>query len=106
MISVQRVAAAAVIGVNRRGFAGGVIGTVFDATKGVGWAVLSTFGGMVEDHIQNDLNPSAVQRLDHIAELVHRANWIAARTVARIRRKQRNRAVAPVIAKRWWRVLS
>ena len=33
-------------------------------------------GGVVEDHVENDLDAGAVQRLDHVAKLVHRAERI------------------------------
>ena len=55
------------------------------------------FGGVVEDHIENDLDARAVQRLDHVAKFVDRAERILTRAVGLVRRKERNRRVAPVV---------
>ena len=43
---------------------------------------------MVVDDVENDLDPGAVQRLDHVAKLVERASRIPTRAVARVRREK------------------
>ena len=55
------------------------------------------FGGVVEDDVENDLDAGAVQRLDHVAELVDRAERILPRAVGLVRREERDRRVAPVV---------
>ena len=55
------------------------------------------FRGVIEHDVENDLDAGPVQRLDHVAKLVHRAERILARAVGRVRREERNRRIAPVI---------
>ena len=55
------------------------------------------FGGVVEDDVEDDLDAGAVQRLDHVAELVDRPERILARAVRLVRREERDRRVAPVV---------
>ena len=52
---------------------------------------------MIVDDIEDDLDPGAMQRFDHIAKFVERAERIRSRAVSRMRRKKRQRLVAPVI---------
>ncbi len=54
-------------------------------------------GGVVEDDIENDLEARPVQRLDHVAKLVHRAERILARAVGLMGREERHRRIAPVV---------
>ena len=55
------------------------------------------FGGVIEHHVENDLDAGPVQRLDHVAKLVHRTERILARAVRLVRRKERDRRIAPVV---------
>ena len=55
------------------------------------------FGGVVEHHVEDDLDARPVQRLDHVAKLVDRAERILARAVRLVRREERNRRIAPVV---------
>ena len=55
------------------------------------------FGGVVEHDVEDDLDARPVQRLDHVAELVHRAERIPARAVGLVRREERDRRIAPVV---------
>ena len=61
MGDIQRIAAAAEILIKRRivGFQP-VIAGIVDAAKADGRAVFIRFGGVVEDNVENDLNPFAV----------------------------------------------
>ena len=52
---------------------------------------------MVEDDVENDLDAATVQRLDHVAELVDRPQRAAAGTVGGMRRKERDRRIAPIV---------
>ena len=58
---------------------------------------LVAFRGVVEHDVENDFDARPVQRLDHVAELVHRAERILARAVRLMRREERNRRIAPVV---------
>ena len=46
-----------------------------------------------------------VQRLHHVAKLIHRAQRILPRTIRLVRREKRDRRVAPVIDQTFWAVL-
>ena len=70
---------------------------VVDAAKAERWAVLVAFGGVVEDHIENDLDAGPVQRLDHVAKLIERPERVLARAVGLVRREEGNRRITPVV---------
>ena len=55
------------------------------------------FRGVVEDNVENHLDPGAMQCLHHVAELIHRAERILARAVCLMHGKERDRRVTPVI---------
>ena len=55
------------------------------------------FRGVIEDHVENDLDSGPVQRFDHVAKFVHRAQRILTRAIRLVRRKERNRRIAPVV---------
>ena len=97
VVGVERVAAAGVVGVPRAAVFEDVVGRVVDAAEAERRPVLIALGGVVEHHVENDLDAGPVQRLDHVAELVHRAERVLARAVRLVRREERDRRVAPVV---------
>ena len=62
---------AAVVGVTRAVFFEKIVSAVVHSAEAQGWSVVTTFRRMVENNVENDLDTSPVQRLDHVAELVH-----------------------------------
>jgi hypothetical protein len=52
---------------------------------------------VVEHDIDDDLDARPVQRLDHVAELIHRAERVLARAVCLMRGEERDRRIAPVV---------
>ena len=68
-------------------------------------AVGAAFRRVVEDDVEDHLDAGAVQRLDHVAELVERAERVRTRAVSRMRREERDRLVAPVVHAAGRRVL-
>ena len=60
--------------------------------------VCVALGGVVVDHVEDDLDAGAVQRLDHVPELVQNPECVGAGTVSRVGREERQRGVAPVVA--------
>ena len=94
---VQRVAAAGVVGVARLAPLEHVVGAVVEPAEAERRAVLVAFGGVVEDDVENHLDARPVQRLDHVAELVDRAERILPRAVGLMRREERDRLIAPVV---------
>ena len=97
MIGVERVAAAGVVGVARPVRFEDVVGAVVQAAEAQRRPALVAFGGVIEHDVENDLDARPVQRLDHVAELVDRAERILARAVGLVRREERDRRVAPVV---------
>ena len=97
MIGVKRISGAAVIGIPRAVRFENIIRAVVQAAEAQRRAVVAAFRSVVEDHIENDLDPGAMQRFDHVAKLVHRAERIPARAVGLVRRKKRDRRVTPII---------
>ena len=97
MIGVERVAAAGVVGVTRAAVFEDVVGRVVDAAEAERRPGVVALGGVVEHDVENDLDARPVQRLDHVAEFVDRAERILARAVRLVRREERDRRVAPVV---------
>jgi hypothetical protein len=52
---------------------------------------------VVIDNIEDDLDPGAMQRLDHVAKLVKRAERVWSRAIAVVRREKRERLIPPII---------
>ena len=97
MIRVERISRPAVIGIPRRIPVENIIRAVIEAAETQRWPAMVAFGGMVEDHVENDLDPGAMQCLNHVAELIHRAERVLPRAVCLVRCKERDRRVTPVI---------
>ena len=97
MVGVQGIPGAAVVGVARAVVLEDVVRGVVQAAEAQRRPALVTFGGVVEHDVEDDLDARPVQRLDHVAELVHRAERIPARAVRLVRREERDRRVAPVV---------
>ena len=76
MIGVERVPGAAEIGIPGAVRFEDVVGAVVHSAKTQGRPAMVAFRGVIEHHVENDLDAGAVQRLDHVAKLVHRAERI------------------------------
>src|SRR4029077_574352 len=94
-----------VVGVARAVLVKNVINVVIETAKADGRTVRPTLGGVVEDHVEYDLEPGAVQRLDQLAELIDGPKRVFAPAVAGVRRKERDGLVAPVVLQPRGRVL-
>jgi hypothetical protein len=53
---------------------------------------------VVVDHVEDDLDPGAMQRLDHVTKLVESAEQIRPGAVSVMRRKKREWLISPVVA--------
>ena len=71
-----------------------VVGAVIDAAEAQRRPHLVALGGVVIDDVENDFEPGGVQRLHHRLELV----YLAGGRVARLRCKEADAVVSPVIA--------
>jgi len=85
VIRVERVATAGVVGVARAAGLEDVVGRVVDAAKAEGRPGVIAFRRVVEDDVKNDFNTGTVQRLDHVAEFIHRAEGILPRAIRLVR---------------------
>ena len=97
MVGVQGVAGAGVVGVARAVLLENVVSGVVQPAEAQRRAALVALGGVVEHDVEDHLDAGAMQRLHHVAELVHRAERIPARAVRLVRREERDRCVAPVV---------
>jgi hypothetical protein len=97
MIGVQSVAGAAVVGVASAVLLEDVVCGVVQTAEAQGRPALIALGGVVEHDVEDDLGAGPVQRLDHVAELVHRAERIFARAARLVRREERDRRIAPIV---------
>ena len=70
-----------------------IIRGIVDAAERQGRAKVIAFAAMIVDNVENDFDPGIVQPLDHSLEAGDRI----CRQKARIRRKIRDRIVAPII---------
>src|SRR6266404_3388637 len=55
------------------------------------------FGGVIENDVENNADVRPVQRLNHVAKLVHRPYRVLTRAIGPMRRKKRNRCITPVV---------
>ncbi len=100
MASVQRIAGAGVVEVVAGTVLGkAVVGGIVDAAKAEGGPELIAFGGVVVDHVEDDLEPGHVQRLHHLLELHDVRPRFLAGAVTGVGGKVGDGVVAPVIAK-------
>ena len=97
VIGVQRVARAGVVGVARAVFLEDVVRRVVEPSEAERRTALVALRGVVVHDVEDDLEPRAVQRLDHVAELVEHAERIRARAVRLVRREERHGSVPPVV---------
>ena len=97
VIGVKRIPGAAVIRIPRAVRLKNVVAAVVQAAEAQRRSVVASFCSVVEDHIENDLDSRSMQRLYHVAKLVHWAKPISARTVGFVRRKKRDRRVTPIV---------
>ena len=54
---------------------------------------------MIVDDIEDDFDPGAVQRLDHVAKLIERAEWVGSGAVAAMRGEKREGLISPIVSK-------
>jgi hypothetical protein len=97
MVSVERVAGAGVVGVARAVVLEDVVGGVVQAAEAERRPAFISFRGVVEHHVEDDLDAGSVQRLDHVTELVDRAERVTARAVSLVRSEERDRRITPVV---------
>ena len=95
MVGVERVAAAAVVGIARAVLLEDVVRAVVQPAEAQRRPGVVAFRGVVEHDVENDLDAGAVQRLDHVAKFVHRAERVLARAVGLVRREERDRLHSP-----------
>ena len=75
-----------------------VVGAVVEPAEAQRRPLFVSLGGVVEDHVEDHLEPGGVQRFDHRLELVDLVAAIAARRVLVVGREEADRLVAPVVA--------
>ena len=93
---VQGVAAAGVVGITRRiTRRQPVVRGVVDSAEGQDRSVRCALGGVVVNHIENDLDPGRVEGPNHRFEL---PNLVApARGICLVRSEEAQRVIAPVV---------
>ncbi|MDQ1176777.1 hypothetical protein QE416_001513 [Microbacterium sp. SORGH_AS 421] len=74
-----------------------VVRLVVDAAHRQGRAHVVALGGVVVDHVEDDLDAGGVQSLDHGLELLHLLTVVAGRGVGVLRGEERDGVVAPVV---------
>ena len=105
MIGVESVATAGVVGVLRKVLFQYVIGGVVKTAETQSRPVVTAFGSVVENDVENHFYARAMQCFHHIAEFVDGAKWILLRAVGLMWREKRNRSVSPVVDESDWAVL-
>src|SRR5258708_36841010 len=99
MPHVQSVAASSVVHVVARlPVEAPIVGSVVDAPEAHRRSQMIALRGVVIDHIQNYFETGAVQRPNHILEFSDLIACRPRRGAARIRRKESDRIVSPVIS--------
>jgi len=97
-IGVEGVARAGVIGV-ARGVVGveEIVGRVVETLERQHGTAFVTLGGVVVDDVEDDFDPCAVERPDHVPELVDRSENTLIRGIGGMGGEEGNRTVAPVV---------
>ena len=93
---IERVSASREIDVSAAVLGETVVAGIVDAPHGQHRSRVIAFGRVIVYDIQNDLDSSCVQGAHHLLEFVH-GIFGAARAIARLRCKEAERVVAPVI---------
>ena len=100
VVRVDRVAAPGVVHVVLPlGRVDQVVGVVAEALEADRRAHVVALARVVEDDVEDHLDPGLVERLHHVAELGDLRALLRAHAVARLRREVAVRVVAPVVAK-------
>src|SRR5882672_8307817 len=89
LVRVQRIAATGVVGVARLVLRQDVVSLVSKTAKAEGRTLLVALGRMVEDDVEDHLDPGAMQCLDHITKFVDAAERLRPRAVPGMRGKKR-----------------
>ncbi len=97
VVSIDRVAAAGIIFVVPFVRFQHVIHRVFEPLEAEDRALLVPFTGVIEHHVQDDLDIGFVQCLNHLLELVHLRTRFVAGGVAPVRGEKSQWVVAPII---------
>src|SRR5262249_1988593 len=97
MIGVECVACAAVIGVAGAVLLQDIVSAVVETAETQRRPAVVAFGGVIEDNVENDLYARPVQRFNHVAKFVDRAERIPTRTVTLVRGEERDGRVSPVV---------
>ena len=95
MAQVDRVAGAGVVDVVARIGRKPVVGGIVDALEGQGRPEFVAFGGVVVDHVEDDLDAGIVQMGHHLLELGE--GEIEVGRIAAGRSEEADRVVAPVV---------
>ena len=98
LVHVHRIAAPGVVDVVSAVVSQSVVGRVVDAAEAQRRAVLAALGGVVEDDVEDHLEPRRVQVADHPAKLVDLAAPVAGRGVPIVWREVADRLISPVVA--------
>src|SRR5690349_6875916 len=100
MIRVERISGPAVIRVIRGIPIQNIVCAVIETAETQRWSAMVAFRRMVENDVEDDLNPGAMECLHHIAELICWAERVLTRTVCVVHGKERDRRVTPVVHQR------
>ena len=88
LVGVQRVAAAGIVGVMRFVLLENVVKVIGQAAIAQRRPTMAALRGVIEDHIENDFDSGAVERLDHVAKFIENAEGLLPRTIRMMRREK------------------
>src|ERR1700684_2957885 len=75
-----------------------VVEAILQPAETEGWAMFIPFGGVVVDNIEDHFNVGSMQLSYHHPELIQAGKRVCSGTIGQMRRKERYRTVAPVVA--------
>src|SRR4030095_12773984 len=88
LIGLQCVATPCIISVARLVLLEDVIEVIGKASIAQRRPIMGTFRGVIKDHIENDFDAGAVERLDHVAKFIDDPERFLSGTVRMMRRKK------------------
>ena len=97
LVSVQGIPATGIVGVSRAALFEDVVSRVVDPTETERRPRVIALGGVVEHHVEDDLDARPVEGFHHVPELIDGAERVAARAIGRVRREEGHRLITPVV---------
>ena len=101
LVSIQSIPATGIVGVSRAALFEDVVSRVVDPAKTERRPRVIALGGVVEHHVEDDLDARPVEGFHHVSELIDGAERVTTRAIGRVRREEGHGLITPVVHQAW-----